>query len=150
MMEEEKDYYRPQEPTVGHQPRRAEEELESDYDKEKDILMENRIFAALSYVSVLFVVPMVLRQENEEIAFHARQGFVLFCAEVAVWFVLTILLNGFFTILFPNGQFFLIRMLGALAWLMFLGVSVWAAYNAIRGKRWEIPYLGRFTRRVKI
>ena len=77
-----------------------------------DTVVEDRIFAALSYVSILFIVPLILKNENEDIHFHAKQGLVLFGAEVAVWFVL-LLLDSFLAALFPAGELFLIRILGA-------------------------------------
>ena len=114
-----------------------------------DTVVEDRIFAALSYVSILFIVPLILKNENEDIHFHAKQGLVLFGAEVAVWFVL-LLLDSFLAALFPAGELFLIRILGALAWLAFMGLSIAGVYAAARGRRWEMPFIGKIANRIKV
>ena len=38
---------------------------------------ESRLFAALSYISVLFLLPYFLRRSDDYAMYHARQGLVL-------------------------------------------------------------------------
>ncbi len=114
-----------------------------------EAVIEDRIFAALSYISVLFVVPWVLRSDNEDIKFHVRQGVVLFGAEVVVWFALAIL-DAFLAAILSGGEIWLVRMLGALAWILFMAVSLAGVYFASVGKRWPLPVIGRLARRIKV
>ncbi|AKM85030.1 TPA: hypothetical protein DHW58_00955 [Patescibacteria group bacterium] len=110
---------------------------------------EDRVFAALSYISILFVVPLILKHDNDDIYFHAKQGMVLFLSEVVVWFVL-FMLESFIVALLPRISFSITSWLGALAWLLFVGLSIAGVYNAIRGKRWEMPILGKIAKSVEI
>ena len=146
-MEEEKDYrhydHQDRSDTLSEYEHREPEHLVV------DTVLEDRIFAALSYISILFVVPLILKNENEDIHFHSKQGLVLFGAEVAVWFVLLIF-DGFLSVLFPSGDLFLVRMLGALAWVLFMGLSLAGVYTAARGKRWNLPFISRIASRIKV
>jgi fumarate reductase subunit D len=112
-------------------------------------VVEDRIFAALSYISLLFVVPLILKNENEDIHFHAKQGLVLFGAELAVWFVL-FLLDTFLSILFPSTELLLVKLLGAVAWLGFTALSLAGIYMVARGKRWNMPFISRIAARIKV
>ena len=109
---------------------------------------EDKVFAALSYISILFVVPLILKHENDDIYFHAKQGMVLFLSEVVIWFVL-FMLESFIVALLPRTTFSLTAWLGAVAWMLFVVLSVAGVYNALVGKRWEIPILGRIAKSVE-
>ena len=110
---------------------------------------EDKVFAALGYLSILFVVPLILKHDNDSVYFHAKQGMVLFLAEVVVWFVL-FMLESFIVALLPRISFSITSWLGALAWILFVALSVIGVYNALRGKRWEMPILGRIGKSVEV
>jgi len=110
---------------------------------------EDKVFAVLSYISILFVVPLILKHDNDDIYFHAKQGMVLFLAEVVIWFVL-FMLESFIVALMPRATFSLTSWLGTLAWLMFVALSLMGVYNAMRGKRWEMPILGKIAKSVEV
>jgi len=110
---------------------------------------EDKIFAALSYISILFIVPLILRHDQEEVYFHARQGMVLFGTEVIVWFLLFIL-ESFFVALLPSTELGIVSILGALAWVLFVALSILGVYAVFRGKIWEMPVLGRIARKIEV
>jgi len=110
---------------------------------------EDKIFAALSYISILFIVPLILRHDQEEVYFHARQGMVLFGTEVIVWFLLFIL-ESFFVALLPSTELGIVSILGALAWVLFVALSILGVYAVFRGKTWEMPVLGRIARKIEV
>ncbi len=111
--------------------------------------LEDRIFAALSYMSILFIVPLILKNEEDDIYFHARQGMVLFAAEVIVWFVLY-MLDTFMVAIAPNVELPIVRILGAVGWVVFMGLSLAGIYYAAKGKRWNMPFLGRIARKLSV
>ena len=111
--------------------------------------MEDKVFAALSYISILFVVPLILKQDNPQIKFHAKQGMVLFGTEVVVWFLL-FLLESFFVSIAPLSGFRLVSWLGALAWLLFVVLSLMGVYYAWNGKQWKIFLLHRIADKINI
>ena len=59
-------------------------------DKDQQIL-EGKIFAFLSYLCILCIIPLVFKKDNPFVLRHAKQGLVLFLGEVAA-FIVTILL----------------------------------------------------------
>ena len=110
---------------------------------------EDKVFAALSYVSVLFIVPLILKHEDLLVRFHAKQGLALFGAEVVVWFLL-FLLNSFFSVLAPGNTLGIVPALSSLAWIFFVIVSLVAIALIFRDKKWEIPVLARFAAKIDI
>jgi len=117
--------------------------------KSHGLTSEDKVFAALSYVSILFIVPLILRHDQDEVYFHARQGMVLFSTEVVVWFLLFIL-ESFLVALLPNNTLGLVAILGAAAWIIFVAVSLAGVYSVARGKKWEIPILGKIAKKIEV
>jgi len=93
---------------------------------------EQRLIAALSYVGILFLVPLLYSKKDEEIKFHLRQGIVLFVADVVVSFV------GW------------IPIVGWLLVILALVVSIYGFIQAWQGVRWEIPFLSKYARQIKL
>src|SRR5690348_5769561 len=83
----------------------------------------NRLSAALAYLGVLVLVPLLfLDKDDPFVKFHARQGLVLFIAEVIVMIAI-----GW------------IPFIGNLVMLLLALVSIVGLIQAIQGKRWKIP-----------
>ena len=55
-------------------------------------IREGKVFALLSYLSILCIIPLIIKKENPFVFFHGKQGLVLFVMEVA-FFILHILLG---------------------------------------------------------
>lgn len=110
---------------------------------------EDKVFAALSYVSIMFVIPLILRHDQDDVYFHARQGMVLFGAEVIVWFVL-FMLESFVVALMPSNSLGIVSILGAGAWILFVALSAIGIYFIFRNKRWEMPILGRIAKKIEV
>lgn len=53
-------------------------------DSEQQIL-EGKIFAVLSYLSILCIIPLLFKKTNPFVLRHGKQGLVLFLGEVAVF-----------------------------------------------------------------
>lgn len=53
-------------------------------------ITEGKIFAVLAYLSILCIIPLLLKKENAFVLAHGKQGLVIFVAEVAV-FILSII-----------------------------------------------------------
>ena len=48
-------------------------------------VLEGKIFAILAYLSILCIIPLIVRKNNRFVLTHGKQGLVLFIAETAVW-----------------------------------------------------------------
>ena len=93
---------------------------------------DNRVIAAIGYVWILCLVPLFLKRNSQFAQFHAKQGLVLFIAEVFGWLIFWIPLVG---------------------WLLYLLVIVLAGLGimtALQGKYLELPVLGRYARKINL
>ena len=88
------------------------------------------ILAALSYINVLCLIPLLLKPNDEYVRFHAKQGLLLFVVEI-VGLVLT-----------------LIPVLGQLLFISFVIVSLIGVYKALQGEKWRIPILYKYSQRI--
>ena len=95
--------------------------------KDKDY----RTTAALAYVFLLFFIPMA-RKDSEFCQFHAKQGIAVFVAWIVVSFLAWI-------------PFF-----GWAAWISMLVLNVMAIAKTLNGEKWEIPFLGKYAKQIKL
>lgn len=91
--------------------------------KNKDIEI-NKAVAALSYISILFVIPLILKRESKFCQFHAKQGLILFFFN---WMLLIPVLN-----------------------LVFLVIIVVSIVKTVDGKMWEIPFVYEWSKKFNI
>jgi uncharacterized membrane protein len=54
-------------------------------------ILEGKIFALLSYLSILCILPLLFKRENTFVLQHGKQGLVIFLGEVAVFIIHIIL-----------------------------------------------------------
>jgi uncharacterized membrane protein len=100
------------------------------FDK-KDI-DDNKVIAALSYVWILFLVPLLAKKESKFCQEHAKQGLVLFIT----WIV------GSFVFWFP--------LIGWLLGLALLVMNIIALIKALSGEFWEIPVIGPLRKKFNL
>ena len=121
---------------------------------ENDI-KDNKIFAFLSYIGPLFLVPVLAAPKSKYARFHANQGLVLVLAELIIALPLRALdwLNGF---IFGNFSLFygwlsfvpalvsgVIGLLGLAVGMLALVLAVIGVINAFQGKANELPFIGK-------
>lgn len=106
---------------------------------------DNRVFALLSYIGILFLVPMFLARRSWFARFHANQGLVLFLASALYNVFSRIVVNlvelifGFMPIV-PGIVSFVLGLVSVLFFvLMVLGIL-----NAVNGGAKELPLIGHF------
>jgi uncharacterized membrane protein len=82
---------------------------------------QNRLVAALSYLGLLFLIPLLLKRESPFAQFHGRQGL-------------------FMALVFSLGALvFWIPLLGWAAFAAALAADLYALVQALRGRAWPIP-----------
>ncbi|HRY63112.1 MAG TPA: DUF4870 domain-containing protein [Patescibacteria group bacterium] len=106
-------------------------------EKKKAISRDEKKMGVLAYLWVLCLVPLLARKDSEFCQFHAKQGLVLFIGSFAVMFLGMIPVIGWF-IIFPIG------------WLIIVVASLLGALNAWQGKKWEMPYLGAYAKKINL
>ena len=89
---------------------------------------ENKTVAALSYVWILFLIPLLLKRDSKYCQFHAKQGLVLFVISLIAWFPL----------------------FGWLIGLALIAVSVISLVKTLAGEWWKIPYLYDWSKKINL
>ncbi len=97
---------------------------------------KDNAIAILSYLGILFLVPMLAAKDNDFAQYHAKQGLVLFIAEIATMFIAWILLLGWF--------------IGFIAWIVWVVFSIIGIVNVLGGKKKPLPIIGQFAKKLNI
>lgn len=104
---------------------------------------ENMIVYMLSYLGILFFLPLVVYPESTTGRFHANQGLVLLIASVLGQIVLAIM-NGILLAISWRFWFITSLLYAALGiatlWLVIVGMK-----NAKAGEEKPLPYIGNIT-----
>ena len=111
----------------------AEAEQVSEGSKKEE---DNKLMGILSYIGVLCLIPLLTKKDDEFVFFHAKQGVVLFIAEVLTAFVAAIPLLGW-----------IIAPIASLVWIV---LSIIGIINVLGDKTKELPLLGKYADKIKI
>ena len=96
-------------------------------------IQTNKVWAALSYVGILFILPLLVNGGQSRYAkYHANQGFILFLANIVVGIASAIL--GKIPVLGA--------VLSALLSLASLALMIIGIINAANGKAKQLPLIG--------
>lgn len=95
---------------------------------QREVGVSSRTLAAMSYLGVLCLVPLVMNRNDSYVQFHARQGVMLW-----MWEVLAI-----YTLLIPavGHIFFRISSIACLV------LSVIGVLSVLLGRAWKFPIIG--------
>ncbi len=102
-------------------------------------IQSNKVMAVLSYIGILWLVPMLGAKESKFAQFHANQGIVLFLFELAynvVSQIIQAILGGIPVV----GA--LVSVILSLLNLVFLVLAILGIVNACQGKAKELPIIG--------
>lgn len=84
------------------------------------------MIAILSYLGILFLIPLFISRDNPFVKYHIRQGIVLFITGFIASFIIWIPFIGW-------------AMGIALLVLMIIGIA-----NVVKGKQVPLPIIGKF------
>ena len=107
-----------------------------------------RWLAAICYVPILVVVPILSREKSAFLVRHCRQGFALLFAEIVGWLFLHLL--GSTVGMIPILGFLIVLVVNFLVVLVFLGLTIMGFVRALFGEIWRIPYLDELAEKVPI
>ncbi len=97
---------------------------------------DRTLMLVLSYLGILSLVPLLAKKDDPEVQWHAKNGVVLFGAEV-VWVIVRIALI-FIRIPFLGCG---MTMISCVIWLGFIALSILCIMKATQGQRFRIPVL---------
>ena len=103
--------------------------------KDKDI-EDNKVIAAIGYLWILFLIPLLGKKQSKFAQFHGKQGLILFIC----WIILVVI--GWFPILGWIVAFF-----GGIALLV---LSLVGIIKSLQGEYWELPFLAKYAKKINI
>ena len=99
---------------------------------DKKDVEENKLLAALSYVWILCLVPLLAKRESKFAQFHAKQGLVLFIIDLIA------------------SLFFWFPLFGQLLMLLLLVVSILGIVKAYNGEWWKMPLVYEWSKKINL
>ncbi|HKH48809.1 MAG TPA: hypothetical protein VKM72_29430 [Thermoanaerobaculia bacterium] len=103
------------------------------------------LMIVLSYLWILFLVPLLVEKDDPEVQWHAKHGLVIFLAEIilqAVLWVVSMVLNNIW-----GGFGCGLGLLGTFVWLGFLALRIAAIMKGVNGQRLIIPGISEYVKR---
>ena len=97
---------------------------------------DRTIMLVLSYLGILSLVPLLAKKDDPEVQWHAKNGVVLFGAEV-IWVIIRIMLIFVHIPFVGCGM----SVVSCVVWLGFLALSILCIVKATSGQRFRIPIL---------
>ena len=98
---------------------------------DKDI-QENKVIAALSYLGILVLIPLLAKRDSKFAQFHAKQGLIMLIIFVVGWII------------------FWIPVIGWLIWIAAVIADIAGLIQALSGKYWEIPIVGKWAKKINL
>lgn len=99
---------------------------------------DNKALTFLSYLGILALIPLLVKQESKFAQYHAKQGIVLF----VVWFIAS-WISGFIPLI---GWF----LLAPVVTILGIVLSIMGLINVAKGEMKELPIIGEIVKKVKI
>lgn len=100
------------------------------------VIAEGKFFAIIGYISVLCLVPLILKKDNKFAVFHGKQGLVLFILEVAAAILKSIPAIG--------------EVVFSLAFVVLGILSLIGIIKVLMNEYWEMPYVHEVAQKISI
>src|SRR3989339_1193785 len=98
----------------------------------KDVA-DNKIIAAISYISILCLVSLLLKKDSPFTMFHAKQGLALFIIEIVAGLIMWI----------P-----VLNLISAIVYLICFIVSIYGIMQVFQGKTEPLPVLSQMVEKL--
>lgn len=97
---------------------------------------ENKLIAAIGYLGILCLIPLLGKKDSPFAQFHGKQGLVLFLSGVVLGLVAWIPILGW-----------LVGMAGGIALFILFIIGV---MNALGGKMEKLPIIGQYADKINL
>ena len=97
---------------------------------------DDNLMAALSYISIISIVMLLVKKDSDYVQFHAKQGVILFIGEVVLWVLSAVLWF----------LFFIWWIIG----LVFFVASIIGFIKAYGGERYRLPVVGDLAGKINL
>ena len=101
---------------------------------------DRTLMLVLSYIGLLALSPLLLKKDDREVQWHAKNGLALLVAELVVWVVFWIIGYAMRSTVLGCG----LATIQCAVWLGFLVVRILAIVKGVGGQRFRIPVVSDF------
>ncbi len=111
----------------------------SEYDQTD--ISSNKALAALSYLGILVLIPILAAPNSKFARFHSNQGLVLLIVNIVLNIALSIVKIAMYSIADPLGRIF-----SVITWavgILIIVLAIIGIINAVQGKAKELPIIGK-------
>ena len=110
---------------------------------------EGKVMGILSYLSILCLIPLFTKKDDDFVYFHAKQGLVLFGLEIVVYVISRIIVGVLIGSIVGWGMLSIWSLIFNLINLGLLVLSILGIINVVQNKKKELPLIGKFARNLK-
>lgn len=100
------------------------------------VLNEQTIFASLSYLSILVLIPLLTKKSDTFVQYHVKQGLVLLVPELIVYVV--------------SGMFYFMWPVWSILNLGFLCLTIVGIIHALRKEEKPLPLIGQYADKINL
>ena len=97
---------------------------------------DTRVLAAIGYLWILCLLPLLGKRGSAFAQHHGKQGLVLTITSFIIWLVAWVPLIGW--------------IIGFFGTIGLLVLAVTGIQNALQGKYWVMPVLGKYAKQIKL
>ncbi len=109
---------------------------------------DSKIIAAVGYIGILCLVPLLFAKDSAFAKFHGKQGLVIFLCEVALGVIGSMFGGGMMMgYNWGVGSFFFVNSIIMVVNLGLLVLSVVGIIKAFSGERFELPVIGGWAKK---
>ncbi len=91
---------------------------------------DNKVISFLSYLGILFIIPLIAAPNSYYAKFHANQGLLLFIMEMVCGLICAIPIVGW--------------IVGGIGEILSVVFTIMGIINALTGKAKELPIVGKY------
>jgi uncharacterized membrane protein len=88
----------------------------------------------LSYLGILALIPLIMKKDDRDVQWHAKNGLMLTVAFIVIS-ILWSILNNFM----PASIGCALSFVGCAIWIGWLALSIMGIMKALKGERFRIP-----------
>jgi uncharacterized membrane protein len=97
---------------------------------------QNKVIAAIGYIGILFLIPLLAKRDSAFAQYHAKQGLVLFVFGIICGIISAVPFIGW--------------ILGPVGYLISFILFIIGLVNAFGGKTAPLPIIGKYGENIKI
>jgi uncharacterized membrane protein len=100
---------------------------------------DRTIMLVLSYLGLLALIPLLMKKDDSEVQWHAKNGLALMVAEIVLWIILQVILH-----VLPAVVSCGLALVSCVIWIGFLVVAIMGIMKALKGERLRVPIISDF------